>query len=161
MNKLGPAKILIVDDEERNVKLLGELLRAEGYATLSAPNGRDALAEAVHKKPDLILLDVMMAEMDGFETVAWLKGDVRTQNVTVIMVSALDDRESKMRAMEFGAEEFLTKPVDRAELQVRVRNLLRLKEYSDFLADHNRILEEQVKLRTQQLLTAPVTTCAG
>jgi len=154
MNKLGPAKILIVDDEERNVKLLGALLRAEGYAILSAPNGRDALAEAVRKKPDLILLDIMMSEMDGFETVAWLKSDPRTKTVPVIMVSALDDRDSKMRALEFGAEEFLTKPVDRADLKVRVRNLLRLKEYSDFLADHNRILEEQVKERTLQLATA-------
>ncbi len=154
MNKLGPAKILIIDDEERNVKLLGAFLRAEGYATLSAPNGRDGLAEALHKKPDLILLDVMMAEMDGFETVAWLKGDPRTKNVPVIMVTALDDRDSKMRALEFGAEDFLTKPVDRAELKVRVRNLLRLKEYSDLLLNHNRILEEKVKERTEQLVTA-------
>jgi putative two-component system response regulator len=154
MNKLGPAKILIVDDEERNVKLLGALLRAEGYAILSAPNGRDGLAEALHKKPDLILLDVMMSEMDGFETVAWLKGDPRTKNVPVIMVTALDDRESKIRALEFGAEDFLSKPVDRAELKVRVRNLLRLKEYGDLLANHNRILEAKVKERTEQLATA-------
>src|SRR4029079_18038701 len=117
MNSLGPAKILIVDDEERNVKLLEALLKAEGYAALSAANGRDALAEAVKKKPDLILLDVMMAEMDGFETVAWLKGDERTKNVPVIMVSALDDRGSKMRALELGAEDFLSKPVDRGELK--------------------------------------------
>ena len=154
MNKSGPAKILIIDDEDRNVKLLGALLQAEGYATLSAPNGRDGLAEALHKKPDLILLDVMMSEMDGFETVAWLKGDPRTKNVPVIMVTALDDRDSKMRALEFGAEDFLTKPVDRAELKVRVRNLLRLKEYADLLVHHNRILEEKVKERTQQLATA-------
>jgi putative two-component system response regulator len=154
MNSLGPAKILIVDDEERNVKLLEALLKAEGYATLSAPNGRDGLAAAVKKKPDLILLDVMMAEMDGFETVAWLKADPRTKNVPVIMVSALDDRDSKMRALELGAEDFLSKPVDRAELKARVRNLLRLKEYSDFLVDHNRLLEFEVKKRTEQLAIA-------
>ncbi len=154
MNKSGPAKILIIDDEDRNVKLLSALLRAEGYATLSAANGRDGLAEALLKKPDLILLDVMMAEMDGFETVAWLKGDSRTKNVPVIMVSALDDRDSKMRSLEFGAEDFLSKPIDRAELKARVRNLLRLKEYSDLLIDHNRILEETVRERTEQLATA-------
>jgi len=154
MNNLGPAKILIVDDEERNVKLLAALLRAEGYATLSAPNGRDGLAEALLKKPDLILLDVMMSEMDGFETVAWLKADPRTKNVPVIMVTALDNRDTKMRALELGAEDFLSKPVDRAELKVRVRNLLRLKEYSDLLKNQNRILEEKVRERTEQLATA-------
>jgi len=148
---LKPARILVVDDEERNIKLLEVLLHAEGYATLSASNGRNALAVAAAEIPDLILLDIMMPDMDGFETVAQLKGDPRTQPVPVIMVTALDDRESKLRALEAGAEEFLAKPIDRADLRVRVRNLLRLKEYGDFLANHNHILEEQVKQRTAQL----------
>ena len=147
------ATILIVDDEERNVKLLGTLLKAEGYVCLGATSGEVALDLTLTEKPDLIL-DVMMSEMDGFETVARLKADPQTRPVPVIMVTALDDRDSKMRALEFGAEEFLTKPVDRADLKVRVRNLLRLEEYSDFLADHNKILEEQVKQRTEQLATA-------
>jgi putative two-component system response regulator len=143
--------VLIVDDEPRNIKLLETLLHAEGYATVIASNGKDALALAASEKPDLVLLDVMMPDMDGFETVARLKGDPQTKRVPVIMVTALDDRASKQRALEAGAEEFLSKPIDHADLTVRVRNLLRLKEYSDFLANHNRILEEQVRERTAQL----------
>jgi putative two-component system response regulator len=131
--------------------LLEALLHAEGYVTLSAGNGRDALVVAALEKPDLILLDIMMPDMDGFETVARLKADPRTQRVPVIMVTALDDRESKLRALEAGAEEFLSKPIDRQDLRVRVRNLLRLKEYGDFLSNHNRILDEQVTQRTAQL----------
>jgi putative two-component system response regulator len=145
------ATVLVVDDEARNVKLLETLLHAEGYATLSAGNGSEAIALAETTQPDLILLDVMMPGMDGFETVARLKADPRTKPVPVIMVTALDDRKSKLRALDAGAEEFLSKPIDRADLTVRVRNLLRLKEYGDFLADHGRILEAQVKERTAQL----------
>ncbi len=145
------ARILIVDDEKRNVSLLETLLQAEGYATLAAATGSDALAVAAAEAPDLILLDIMMPGMDGFETVARLKADPRTKSVPVIMVTSLDDRISKLRALQAGAEEFLTKPIDRADLGVRVRNLLRLKEYGDFLVNHNRLLEQQVRERTAQL----------
>jgi putative two-component system response regulator len=151
MDNLKPARILVVDDDEHNVKLLATLLEADGYATLIARNGQDALVAASAEAPDLILLDVMMPDMDGFETVAHLKANPTTQAVPVIMLTSLDDRDSKQRALESGAEEFLTKPFDRADLRVRVRNLLRLKEYSDFLANHNRLLEEEVKERTVQL----------
>lgn len=143
--------ILVVDDEERNVKLLEVLLQAEGYATVSALNGREALAAAVSACPDLILLDIMMPDMDGFETVAQLKANPRTRQVPVIMVTSLDDRDTKQRALLAGAEEFLSKPIIRADLTVRVRNLLRLKQYSDLLTHHNQLLETQVKERTAQL----------
>ena len=143
--------ILVVDDEERNVKLLEVLLQAEGYATVSALNGREALAAAVSACPDLILLDIMMPDMDGFETVAQLKANPRTRQVPVIMVTSLDDRDTKQRALLAGAEEFLSKPIVRADLTVRVRNLLRLKQYSDLLTHHNQLLETQVKERTAQL----------
>jgi putative two-component system response regulator len=145
------ASILVVDDEPRNVKLLETLLHAEGYATIAASSGSEALALTATRNPDLILLDVMMPDMDGFETVARLKADPRTKPVPVIMVTALNDRDSKLRGLEAGAEEFLSKPIDRADLTVRVRNLLRLKEYGDFLANHNRMLDEQVRERTAQL----------
>ncbi len=145
------ATILVVDDEERNVKLLEVLLQAEGYATVTALNGRAALAAAISACPDLILLDIMMPDMDGFETVAQLKADPRTRQVPVIMVTALDDRDTKQRALLAGAEEFLSKPIVRADLTVRVRNLLRLKQYGDLLAQHNQLLETQVKERTAQL----------
>lgn len=146
-----PAVILIVDDDERNIKLLETLLHAEGHKTITARNGKEALVLAVSEKPDLILLDVMMPEMDGFETVTRLKADPRTQPVPVIMVTALDDRASKLRALGAGAEEFLSKPIERADLIVRVRNLLRLKEYGDFLMNHNQLLELKVLERTAQL----------
>lgn len=146
-----PATVLIVDDDASNCKLLETLLHAEGYATIVARNGKQALALATAENPDLILLDVMMPDMDGFETVQRLKAAPQTRQVPVIMITALDDRESKLRALEAGAEEFLSKPIDHADLRVRVRNLLRIKEYSDFLANHNRILEEQVSKRTAQL----------
>ena len=148
MNATVPNKqatVLIVDDEARNVKLLEALLHAEGHATLAASNGSDAIALAKTAQPDLILLDVMMPGLDGFETVAQLKADPRTKPIPVIMVTALDDRDSKLRALDAGAEEFLSKPIDRADLTVRVRNLLRLKAYNDLLANHNRMLGEQVK----------------
>lgn len=143
--------VLVVDDEPNNVKLLELLLHGEGYTTIAAKNGSEALTLAAAENPDLILLDVMMPDMDGFETVARLKADPRTKPVPVIMVTALDDRDSKLRALQAGAEEFLSKPIDRADLTVRVRNLLRLKEYGDFLANHNRMLDEQVKQRTAEL----------
>jgi putative two-component system response regulator len=129
-------------------------LHAEAYTTISASNGRDALDLAISMQPDLILLDIMMPGMDGFETVAALKVNPSTQRVPVIMLTALDDRSSKLRALEAGAEEFLSKPIDRADLIVRVRNLLRIKEYGDFLNNHNRLLESQVKQRTDDLQNA-------
>lgn len=144
-------KILVVDDEERNVQLLEDILHSNGYATLSARSGREALALAAEKKPDLIILDAMMPDIDGFEAVTRLKAYPVTRPVPVIMVTALNDRESKLRALNAGVEEFLTKPVDVADLTVRVRNLLRLKEYGDFLLKHNRILEERVRERTAQV----------
>ncbi len=154
MKDLKSARILLVDDEARNIRLLEVLLHAEGYATMSATNGHDALKTARTAQPDLILLDIMMPDMDGFQTVAELKANPQTQPIPVIMLTALDDRASKLRALEAGAEEFLTKPIDRADLTIRVRNLLRLKEYGDFLTNHNRLLENQVEQRTRQLESA-------
>ena len=147
----GSSTILVVDDEDRNIKLLEALLQVQGYKTIAANSGVDALVKAAAGKPDLILLDIMMPGMDGFETVAHLKANASTRHVPVIMVTALDDRDTKLRALEAGAEEFLSKPINRADLTIRVRNLLRLKKYSDLLSDYNLELEEQVRSRTAQL----------
>ena len=105
--ELGPIKILIVDDQQTNVRLMETLLQAEGYATVAAFNGREALTLAEAEKPDLILLDIMMPDMDGFEAVKRLKTDPLTQNIPVIMITALADQETKIRALQSGAEEFL------------------------------------------------------
>ena len=127
------ASILIVDDEPQNRKLLEALLKPEGYFTLTADSGEEALAMMAQQPPDLILLDIMMPGMDGLQVASQLKTDPATKNIPIIMVTALDDRNSRLAGLNAGAEEFLTKPVDRAELWVRVRNLLRLKEYSKAL----------------------------
>lgn len=143
--------ILIVDDEQNNITLLETLLQMKGYTTISAYSGAEAISLASLHKPDLILLDVVMPEMDGFETVTKLKTDSDTQHIPVIMITALDDRETKSKALRAGAEEFLSKPINHTDLTIRVRNLLRLKKYSDLLAGDNQALEELVRQRTEQL----------
>ena len=148
------ARMLVVDDEEMNRRLLVAILEAEGYAVVEAPDGERAIDLALADPPDLVLLDIMMPGMDGYEVAERLKAVERTKMAPIIMVTARDDRESRLRGLEAGAEEFVTKPVDRNELRVRVRNLLKLKEYGDFLANHNRILDGQVKERTRQLVAS-------
>lgn len=120
------ATILIVDDEIQNRKLLELLLQDEGYLTLSAANGKEAMAIVAQHTPDLILLDVMMPDMDGYEVSTLLKSNPATVNIPIIMVSARDGHGARVIGLNSGAEEFLSKPVDRAELTLRVRNLLRL-----------------------------------
>jgi putative two-component system response regulator len=116
--------ILVVDDGAPNVKLLEMFLAAEGYATIYASSGRGALVLAASAQPALVLLDAMMPDLDGFETLARLKADPRTRPIPVMMVTALDDLQSRRRAIESGAEGFLSKPIVRADLGVRVRDLL-------------------------------------
>lgn len=128
-----PPRILIVDDQRRNAELLKVMLAPEGYLLLTAASGEEALCLLAEQQPDLILLDVMMPGMDGYQVAGKIKGNPATNNIPVIMLTALDDRNARMLGLNAGAEDFLTKPVDRAELCVRVRNLLRLKAYGDKL----------------------------
>jgi signal transduction histidine kinase/DNA-binding response OmpR family regulator len=125
--------VLIVDDERRNRDLLEVMLKPEGINLLFASSGEEALGVITRQPPDLILLDVMMPGMDGYEVVSRIKADPGTRSIPVIMLTALDDQNARMLGLSAGAEGFLTKPVDRAELSVRVRNLLRLKAYGDRL----------------------------
>ncbi|MDO8466085.1 MAG: response regulator [Gallionella sp.] len=120
------ATILVVDDDEFNLKLLKKQLDLEGYAVRTASSGEKALAAVAEQLPDLILLDVMMPGIDGFEVTRRLKADARSSSIPIIMVTALEDRESRLKGLKAGAEEFLSKPVDRAELQKRVKNLLKI-----------------------------------
>jgi signal transduction histidine kinase len=137
----SPARILIVDDEHKNRKLLEVMLAPEGFVFLTAATGAEALVSAAVESPDLILLDVMMPDMDGYEVAFKLKGAIGTKNIPIIMLTALDDRNARMLGLSAGAEDFLSKPVDRAELSVRVRNLLRLKTYGDKLTAALQALE--------------------
>lgn len=125
MHTASSAKILIVDDEERNRKLLDVFVKADGYLTILTDNGKDGLVRAAAERPDLVLLDLMMPGMDGFEVVRWLKDDPLTQAIPVIVVSALDDVASHRRMLASGADEFINKPVDRWELSLRISKLLR------------------------------------
>ncbi len=144
-------RILVVDDDERNRKLMDSMVRAEGYDCRTAEDGMAGLQACAEWQPDLILLDVMMPGMNGFEVAQQLKGDPATRNIPLIFLTALTDRESRLKGLEAGAEEFLNKPVDRIELGMRMRNLLRIKDYNDLLANHNQLLEEQVRQRTAEL----------
>ena len=143
--------VLIVDDEEHNRKLLELLLRAEEYVTQRAADAAEAMAAIAKSPPDLILLDVMMPDMDGYELATVLKADPATLHIPIIMLTAQLDRDSRLAGLKAGAEEFLTKPVEPAELRLRVRNLLRLKAFSDFVQNHSIILERQVRARAADL----------
>ena len=142
--------ILIVDDEERNRRLLTVLLRPEGYQTTSAASGEEALASINKSAPDLILLDIMMPGMGGYQVATILKTNPATSNIPIIIVTAHMERSARLAGLDAGAEDFLTKPVDRAELWLRVRNLLRLKAFGD-LQDRSSNLEQQVQARTVDL----------
>ena len=145
------ATILIVDDDPQNRKLLETLLRSEGYLTINATNGEEALAAVAQHAPDLILLDIMMPGMDGYQVAKILKGNLVSAHIPIVMVTAQIDRNARLAGLNAGAEEFLTKPIDRTELWLRVRNLLRLKAFGDSLRSHGAILEQQLRARTADL----------
>jgi diguanylate cyclase (GGDEF)-like protein/PAS domain S-box-containing protein len=143
--------ILIVDDEVKNRKLLKLLLEHEGYLTLDAASGDEALATIEQQAPDLILLDVMMPTLDGYQVARILKAHPASLNIPIIMISAHGDRTARLAGLNAGAEEFLTKPIDRDELWLRVRNLLRLKADADVIRDNSVLLEQRVQARTMDL----------
>jgi signal transduction histidine kinase/DNA-binding NarL/FixJ family response regulator len=124
-------RILIVDDETMNRRLLEAILVAEGFAVVEAADGPAGLEIIATSKVDLVLLDVMMPQMSGFEVCRKIRADLHLPNLPVVFVTALGDRDSRIRAKDVGADEFLTKPVDDVELLVRVKSLLRLKAHHD------------------------------
>jgi signal transduction histidine kinase/DNA-binding response OmpR family regulator len=144
-------RVLIVDDERANRNLLEAMLLPEGHTLVTASSGEEALGALSINPPDLILLDVMMPGMDGYEVAATIKRNPVTQHIPVIMVTALNDRNARMRGLECGVEDFLNKPVDREELRVRVRNLLKLKAHVDYYGKYSEMLERRVALRTAEL----------
>lgn len=126
-------KILVVDDAQANVELLEGMLRREGYTVHTAADGEAALAAVARERPDLILLDVMMPKLDGFEVCRRLKHDPATRLTPVVLITALQEREDKIHGISAGADDFLTKPVNPHELRARARSLVRLKRYTDEL----------------------------
>ncbi len=147
-----PARILVVDDEERNRRLLVAMLEAQNYTTLEAADGAQALELVRQNPPDMILLDIMMPGMDGYAVVRALKAVAATQLIPIVLVTALDDKESWRRGMEAGASDFLTKPVDRIRLGLRIRNLLALRDYNNFVVQR----EQEIRALMDHLMEAVI-----
>jgi adenylate cyclase len=155
---MPPKKILIVDDTPHNVKMLVDLLSAKGYATVTAGSGQEGLERVEAERPDLVLLDVMMPGMDGYEVCRRIRANPEYGILPVVMVTALDPARERIKGLEAGADDFLTKPVNMAELVARVRSLLRIKDLygtvqaqAAELADLNSNLEQRVQTQVAQL----------
>jgi signal transduction histidine kinase len=139
--------VLIVDDEEKNIKLIKLMLKAEEYHLVGAQSGEEALHAVEETPPDLILLDVMMPGIDGFEVCRRLKREEQTRIIPIVMVTALREKEHRVAALKAGADDFLSKPVDQTELVVRVKSLLRIKAYHEgLLKSYREISEKNEKL---------------
>ena len=156
MDRTG--KILVVDDTPQNIKVLDAILSPRGYTVVTARSGAEALQKVCDEAPDLILLDILMPGMSGYEVAQRLRSDPSTRFLPIVMVTALGAQEEKVKAIEAGADDFLTKPVNQLELLARVKSLLRIKEYHDTiqsqaaeLAEWNKTLEKRVRQQVQEL----------
>ncbi len=146
-------RILVVDDVDQNRMLLGSMVEALGYEVETARDGHDALAKLA-LDVDLILLDVMMPGIDGYEVARRVRADARFHDLPVIMVTALDSREDRVRAVQSGANDFIAKPIEKIELAVRIGSQLKLKEAQDELKRHQAELEQKIEQRTEALRRA-------
>ncbi len=144
-------KILIVDDEPKNIKLLKATLGFENYETLSASSGEEALATVTDVLPDLILLDIVMPGMNGFDVCKKIRENPVTRNIPVLFVTAMDDPGHKSRGFEAGAVDYITKPFDINEVKARIKTHLSLKSAQNALKNQNIVLEEMVQERTAAL----------
>jgi adenylate cyclase len=152
------AKILVVDDTPHNVMLLCDLVEAEGFAPIPAASGTEALSKIASDPPQLVLLDVIMPGMDGYQVCRTIRADPKTTILPVVMVTALDPSEERIKGLEAGADDFLTKPINPAELLARVRSLLRIKSLYDKvdtlskeLAEWNATLQQRVAAQVGQI----------
>ncbi len=143
-------KILCVDDDPVNLDLLEAILQKD-HIILKANGGAEALEMLNTQAVDLVLLDVMMPGINGFEVCRTIKDNPVMNHIPVVMVTALADKKSRLQGLEAGANDFLDKPINSTELLVRTKNLLRIKEFDDFLKDHNKILTLQVAEKTREL----------
>ena len=154
----GPARILVVDDLPQNVKLLADLLGAKGFTVITASSGPEGLLKLEAESPDLVLLDVMMPGMSGYEVCRKIRENPANGILPVVMVTSLDPTQERIRGLEAGADDFLTKPVNQPELLARVRSLVRVKQLYDTvqtqaaeLAELNKTLEQRVTDQVTQL----------
>jgi len=150
MNHLSHCKVLLVDDTKTNIDVLIQALRHD-YKLGVALNGFKAVEYARAQKPDLILLDILMPGMDGFEVCEKLKADESTNQIPIIFITAMDSSDHKTRGFEIGAVDYITKPFDSTEVKARVKTHLSLKTAQEALKNQNIILEEKVRERTREL----------
>lgn len=149
---LYQARILVVDDEPANVKLLEKMLGASGYTqVVGTTEPREGLKIYENSPVDLVLLDLNMPQLDGFQFLAHLRDSFVTDYPPVLVLTAQIDRESRLRALEAGARDFVTKPFDRLELMSRIRNMLEVRLLHNAVKDQNAVLEQKVQERTQEL----------
>lgn len=146
------AKVLVVDDTPQNVKLLADILDAKGYVALTAASGEEGLAKVAAEAPDLVLLDIMMPGLSGYDVCRRLRADPATALLPVVLVTSLDPHAERVKGLEAGADDFLQKPINQPELLARVRSLLRIKALQDEVARQatelrawNASLEERVR----------------
>lgn len=139
---MSPAHVLVVDDTPRNVKLLADLLAASGYAVSTAGSGAEALAQVERERIDLVLLDVVMPGMNGYDVCRAIRARPATAMLPVVLITALEASEERIKGLDAGADDFLTRPVSRPELLARVRSLLRIKHLYDTVDDQARQLRE-------------------
>ena len=152
------AKVLVVDDTPHNVKLLADLLGVKGYGVSTATNGEEALEKIESESPDLVLLDIMMPGLSGYDVCRRLRADPRTALLPVVLVTSLDAQQERIKGIEAGADDFLGKPINQPELFARVRSLLRIKTLQDevrkqaaALQEWNAKLEERVGAQVAEL----------
>ena len=154
MSEIQTNTILIVDDDPVVHKLLSAVLKQADYEVIDCFSGEEALKTAAENKPDLILLDIMMPEMDGFQVIETLKANEALAEIPVIFLSSRVDSADKVRTLEMGASDFIHKPFDRAELLARIQTHLKLKHHEEALKLYSQNLEQMVAVRTRQLIHA-------
>ena len=145
------ARILVVDDQRSNVELMAGVLKARGYDVLTASDGASALEQVREASPDMVVSDILMPGMDGYDMCRRLRADAATVLLPVVLVTSLDPQGERMKGIEAGADDFLTKPINWDELFAKVRSLLRVKTLQDELKGWNTKLEARVKKQVKQL----------
>jgi putative two-component system response regulator len=145
------ARILVADDDKLYQEIYRDLIAEAGHESLVVDNGLELLEKVSNYRPDIIISDVVMPGMDGFELVSRLKADPLTMHIPVIIVTSLADRASKVTGLDRGADELLNKPIDEAEFGIRITNLLKVKRFEDYLLAHGKMLEGEVQTKSVQL----------